>query len=70
MTYLCFASRTNGDIKPATRVLLFVTDSLTQYNINLGLVRPRYKNYRFECVKIRHDGQFHLELESTQEPGE
>lgn len=67
MYYLCFASRTNGSIKPATRVLVFVTDSITQYDINLGLVRPRYKNHRFECVVIRHDGEFHLDVKSTEE---
>ena len=67
MYLLCFASRTNGDIKPATRILLFVTDSITQYDINLGLVRKAYKNYRFECVKIRHDGEFHLEVKRTEE---
>jgi len=62
MYYICYASRTDTHITPATRTIVFVSDSRSQFDVNLALARKKYgKNYLFECVKIRHDGQFHLE---------
>ena len=70
MVYLCFASRTDLHVTPAHRTLIFVADSVSEFNINLHLAKNKYrKNYIFECVKIRHDGAFHMDTIPLEEHG-
>jgi len=67
MYYICFASRTDTNVVPATRTMVFVSESRSQFNVNLALAREKYgKNHLLECVRIRHDGQFHLEQVSLE----
>lgn len=69
MYYLCFASATKGNVVPAERHLLFIAESKSEFNINLKLAkaRPGGMSRIYECVTIRHDGEFHMEVKNTEE---
>ena len=64
MVYLCYESAIGGNVFPAPRHLLFIAESKTEFNINLKIAKARKggANRFYECVTIRHDGNFHMEV--------
>lgn len=62
MYYICFGSRKDSTTKPAHRWMEFIAESKKEFDINLALARKGKQNINYECVKIRHDGAFHLDV--------